>query len=829
MNMINISKKISFIFIILCFLSVAFFDGNDYIEPIELMYDVASIEEANEIAKTYHMTLKEFSDYGFAIFETDKKQDIVELESLGFSVNGTLETLENPWQTNVINDPFYSDQYAIPMMEVNHAWAIEEGSPDYLIAIIDTGIDTDHPEFIGRISELSYNPVTEEVGISAVEDDQGHGTSVAGVIGAIKNNNQGIAGIVQNSKLLVIKTNSLDNPSTSDDESETYSDANLVKAIRYATLHGADVINMSLGGPGYNNTVQNAINDAHDAGVIVVASSGNSGNDTLQYPASYQNVISVGAVEEDMGIASYSTFNSFVDLSAPGSLIVVTDLDGEYAWASGTSFAAPQVTGSIALMQSYLPELTDNQVIDRLYLTAMDRGEVGEDDYYGWGIVNVYQAMLLDPILVTFETYGTTIIEPIEIPKDETFTVNPPTKVGHVFDGWYLDEAYTMFFDMGVDTLNEDTTLYAKFSPRTYIVSFISDGSQVEDIPVLYGETFEVPIPTKEGHSFEGWFYDETFETPYYVKPVTQGFTLYAKFIRTAFIVNYYIDDVLDDYAYVNNGQPIDLYTPTGDDDFVGWYLEPTFMTPFEGGNATEDLDLYARFDDGRFVITYYDSDQTSVYLTQYVKEGLNAITPEGPEKPSSPSFDFTFIGWSQDDQNITSDLLIYPIYEATYNNRSITILPSLDTIGLYQSWEDPGILVEDELLSYEVVGSVDHTTLGRYEITYQIYLDDEMIDEITRYVYVVEPRVIITLNPDVTTLYEGDSYIDQGAFSNVGEVMSRGNVDTNVRGTYVITYAVIYNEQTYEKNKYVYVLRAPRVNPEETQYIIPEKKEWMI
>ncbi len=829
MNMINISKKISFIFIILCFLSVAFFDGNDYIEPIELMYDVASIEEANEIAKTYHMTLKEFSDYGFAIFETDKKQDIVELESLGFSVNGTLETLENPWQTNVINDPFYSDQYAIPMMEVNHAWAIEEGSPDYLIAIIDTGIDTDHPEFIGRISELSYNPVTEEVGISAVEDDQGHGTSVAGVIGANKNNNQGIAGIVQNSKLLVIKTNSLDNPSTSDDESETYSDANLVKAIRYATLHGADVINMSLGGPGYNNTVQNAINDAHDAGVIVVASSGNSGNDTLQYPASYQNVISVGSVEEDMGIASYSTFNSFVDLSAPGSLIVVTDLDGEYAWASGTSFAAPQVTGSIALMQSYLPELTDNQVIDRLYLTAMDRGEVGEDDYYGWGIINVYQAMLLDPILVTFETYGTTIIEPIEIPKDETFTVNPPTKVGHVFDGWYLDEAYTMFFDMGVDTLNEDTTLYAKFSPKTYIVSFISDGSQVEDIPVLYGETFEVPIPTKEGHSFEGWFYDETFETPYYVKPVTQGFTLYAKFIRTAFIVNFYIDDVLDDYAYVNNGQPIDLYTPIGDNDFIGWYLEPTFMTPFEGGNATEDLDLYARFDDGRFVITYYDSDQTSVYLTQYVKEGLNAITPEGPEKSSSPSFDFTFIGWSQDDQNITSDLSIYPIYEATYNNRSITILPSLDTIGLYQSWEDPGILVEDELLSYEVVGSVDHTTLGRYGITYQIYLDDEMIDEITRYVYVVEPRVIITLNPDVTTLYEGDSYIDQGAFSNVGEVISRGNVDTNVRGTYVITYAVIYNEQTYEKNKYVYVLRAPRVNPEETEYIIPEKKEWMI
>lgn len=273
----------------------------------------------------------------------------------------------------------------------------------------------------------------------------------------------------------------------------------------------------------------------------------------------------------------------------------------------------------------------------------------------------------------------------------------------------------------------------------------------------------------------------------------------------------------------------INLYTPIGDAEFIGWYLEPTFITPFEGGNATKDLNLYARFDDDRFIVTYYDSDQVSVYLTQYVKYGLNSITPEGPEKPSSPSFDFIFIGWNQDDQNITNDLSIYPIYEAIYNNRSITILPSLDTIGLYQTWEDPGILIDDKLLSYEVIGSVDETTLGRYEITYQIYLYDEIIDEITRYVHVVEPRVVITLNPDVTTLYEGDIYIDQGAVSNVGKIIAKGNVDTSQRGTYIITYSVMYNEYTYEKSKYVYVLRAPRVNTEVKQYIIPEKKEWMI
>jgi uncharacterized repeat protein (TIGR02543 family) len=793
------------------------------------MYDVTSMEEAIEIANRYDIVLKEYSDYGFAVYNTIDQHNIEKLEALGFSVNGIYKTLESPWQSNVVNDPLFNDQYAMPMMEVDHAWSIENGDPNYLIAIIDTGIDTDHPEFIGRISSESYNALTEETGIQAVEDDQGHGTSVAGVIGANKNNNQGIAGIVQNSQLLIIKSNNTDDPNTSDDESETYSDTTLVKAIRYATEKGADVINMSLGGPGYNQSVQNAINDAHEAGVIVVAASGNEGDDTLQYPASYEQVISVGAVEENMKFATYSTYNSFVDISAPGSLIVVTDLDGEYAWASGTSFAAPQVTGAIALMQSYLPNLTDSQVIDRLYLTAMDRGDEGKDDHYGWGIVNVYQAMLIDPITITFETYNTTIIDSIEVPKDEPFMVVTPSKTGYTFDGWYLDEAFSMYFEIGVDTLNEDTTLYAKFTPRTYIVSFVSDGSQVDDIPVLYGDTFEVPIPTKEGHTFEGWYYDENFETPYYVKPVTEGFTLYAKFIRTSFLINFYIDDVLDNYAYVDNGDLINLYTPEGDDDFIGWYLEPTFMTPFDGGNAIEDLNLYARFDDGRYVITYYDSDQTSIYLTQYVQEGQNAITPEGPEKPSTPSFDFIFTGWSESDQSVYNDLSIYPVYERIYDNRSIVILPGLDTIGLYDTWVDPGLFVEDESLSYEIISSVDETILGRYEVIYEIYYQDEVIDTITRYVHVLEPTVMITLNPDVTTLFEGDLYEDQGAFSNVGNVLATGSVDTSVRGTYVITYTVIYNKQTYEKSKYVYVLRAPKIDTVETQYVIPDKKEWMI
>ena len=830
MNIFSIIRKSLYTGLMIFFFVFFMMQEKQTLASIELMYEVNSIDEAKEVAELYQLQLLDYSDFGYAIYQTNTDTSGFEYEKLGFQINGSYQIANNPIFNNTDDDPYYDNQYAIPMMQIDDAWTLEEGDPAYLIAIVDTGIDTNNAEFTNRISLDSYNAVSKTTGLSAIEDTNGHGTNVAGVIGANKNNGEGIAGIVQNSKLLIIKANEADDPLTSDeDESESFKDSTLIEAIRYSTLKGVDVINMSLGGPGYNQLVQNAIDDAHDAGVIIVASSGNDGTNEALYPASYDHVISVGAVESDTSIADYSNFNSFVDISAPGSQIVTTHLDDTYVSSSGTSFSAPQVTGVIALLQSYLPDLTDQQIIDRLYQTTVDKGVVGKDDYYGWGIINAYQAMLLDAITITFETYDASIIDPIEVAKNIPFNVEPPTKDGYAFDGWYLEETFTTPFNMGVDTLAVDTTLYAKFTRLEYTITFVTDGSAVDDKVLYYGDTFTLPISSKEGYTFNGWYLDQAYENKYTNEPVTDNFTLYAKFTKSAYIINFYIDDTLDQKILVNFGDTINLYTPSGDDEFIGWYLEPTFITLYEDDIPTSDLDLYARFNDGRFVVTYYDSNQTSIYLTQYVKNGEDAIVPDGPRKTSTPSFDFEFIGWSHDGLNITSDLSIYPEYEETYDNRSITIRAGLDTIERYSTWEDAGIRIYDELLTYTTIGTIDTSVFGKYEISYQIYYQDEIIDTITRFVHVVDPQVIITLNPDVSTIFVGDTYVDSGAISNVGEVVASGSVDTSKIGTYVITYSVTYQEETYHKSKYVYVLEAPIYESPETLYIMPDKKEWMI
>ena len=131
---------------------------------------------------------------------------------------------------------------------IDQAWTFTQGTTATIIAIIDSGIDTDHEEFTGRISPLAYNARTEQVGLAYVEDDTGHGTMVAGIIGAIKDNRKGIQGIMPNVTLLVIKANDLDNPNTTDDEAEQFSDSSIIEAIYYAVENGADAINLSLSG-----------------------------------------------------------------------------------------------------------------------------------------------------------------------------------------------------------------------------------------------------------------------------------------------------------------------------------------------------------------------------------------------------------------------------------------------------------------------------------------------------------------------------------------------------------------------------------------------------
>ncbi len=796
----------------------------------ELMYETKTIEDAKEIASIFDLELKEFSTYGISVYEANDISRKDAYLKQGFEMNDTYEISGRTPSTTVDDDPFYDDQYAIGIMDIDSAWMLEEGDTDYLIAIIDTGIDTDHIEFAGRISPLSFNAFTDEVGIEYVEDLNGHGTNVAGVIGAIKNNNEGIAGIVQNSMLLVIKANKIDDPDTLDvDESELFTDASIAKAIRYAAEQGADIINLSLGGSGYNTIVQNAIDDAHYSGAIVVAASGNEGSDELIYPASYNHVISVGAVDSSMNIAEYSNYNEKVDISAPGTLIVTTDIDGKYFLVSGTSLAVPQVTAVIALFQAYLPGFTDEQTIDRIYQTATDRGIVGKDNYYGYGVINAYQAMLVDAVTVTFDTQDGTLIAPFQVPKNEPFYVEPPEKEGYDFEGWYLDIERTLSFDMGLDTISVDTILYANFTPKIYQITFVTEGSQVEPIYVTFGNSFTLPDTQLNGYGFDGWYIDSGYTTSYQESVVSNSFTLYAKFTKNPYVIAFYVEGILEQEYYINEGETFDLYTPVGDYEFLGWYEDPTFVTLYENDIVTSDLNLYAKFDNPRYSVIYYESDLETIMQIQYVSEGMSALKPSGPEKPSSPSFRYDFLGWSESAENVVENIVVYPLYNEVYIEGSVSLRAGLDTIYLNENWDDYGLNVEDGMLRYELRNLPDVENKGRYTIYYDVYKDDVIIDTITRIVNVIDPQVKITFNPDVTTIYQGDTYKDDGAISNVGEVTSSGSVDVNKPGVYEIIYEIVFENKTYNKTKYVYVLEIEVYKTTESLYLVPSKREWMI
>ncbi|MBU1141231.1 MAG: S8 family serine peptidase [Firmicutes bacterium] len=778
----------------------------------ELLYQVEDENQANLMAETYQIDLMQISQYGVASYAVTNLDAYIELQNEGFSQNSTF--VANQIDVLLTHDTFFKDQYALDMMEIEQAWLFTEGSPDVTIAIIDSGIDIYHPEFDDRLSPISYNARTKQVGLNYVIDDSGHGTSVTGVIGAIKDNFAGIAGIVQNSTLLIIKANNEDNPDTTDeDESKYFSETAIIDGIYYAVDHGADVINMSFGGSYANPLTRNAIDYARSMGVILVAASGNDESSDLLYPASFEGVISVSAVDESREITYYSNYGTEIDVAAPGHYIMTTAMDNEYGYASGTSLAAPQVTGVIGLLVSYFPNEPSNQIIDRILYGAVDEGTLGRDDYYGWGIVNAKFSMniILEYVTVSFETNGGTLIDPLEIYSGQTVDVENPFKVGYSFSGWYKDSLFLIPFQMGVDMITVDTTLYAKFTPNFYTVHFVTAGSPVEDIQVPYGQTFDLPDTSQVGYSFVGWYIDSNYKVLYNGDPITNDLILFASFVILMHRVTLYVNDEIFSTIYVQDGETFVLIEPSlGDQMFIGWFLDPELMTPFIMRPLLSDLFLYAKFDDQQYQVVFYESDLTTICQESLVYYGASVTAPTIPVKPSTASFDYLFVSWSESFDLVTEDLVIFPIFDRIYKPETIYLLPGIDTVFMGEEWIDSGTSLEDQLLTVDIRSSIDTEIAGSYILFYDIYDTETLIDTRIRIIHVVEPilDVKIALNPDVTTIVQGETYMDMGAQSNYGEVTASGFVDIENAGTYVITYTVVYADQVYTKSKYVYVLQ---------------------
>ena len=285
-----------------------------------------------------------------------------------------------------INDPLLAEQWGWYRIDADHAYESSISASGVVVAVLDSGVNASHPDLSGNIID-GWNYVDNN---DDVMDEDEHGTMVAGIIAAIANNSIGIAGVASNVSIMPLKVLSSSGGSWID----------LDKAILRAAHSGARIIAMSLGGE-YSRpsmAIEAAINHAYQDGCLLVAAAGNDNNSESFYPAACENVIAVAAVDQTSIKAAFSNYGEYIDFCAPGVNILTTSKDGDYVYGSGTSFAAPFVTGVVALMVSRYPQLTNEEVISTLRAEAEDLGEMGWDQYYGWGLVNAYAACSEMPI-----------------------------------------------------------------------------------------------------------------------------------------------------------------------------------------------------------------------------------------------------------------------------------------------------------------------------------------------------------------------------------------------------------------------------------------------
>ena len=286
------------------------------------------------------------------------------------------------------DDPRTSQQWALPDIKLPAAWDTTKGDTSIKVAVIDTGFYRGHEDLSNNAVLSGYNICTKTANVSS--DEVGHGTMVTSIIAATTNNGLGMAGSCWNVSVVPYKVAKKD-PIT---EEYTIDSADIISAIHMAADSGCDVINMSIGGYEKDPYEQSAVSYAVSKGCIIMASSGNEGETDYQgrlsYPASETGVLSVGAVSNDNQRATFSQYNSELDVVAPGEDILVcgSDSSKSYSIASGTSFSSPYVAGVAALVRSIDKSITEPYFNQLIKTTSSDLGNPSRDDYYGWGLID---------------------------------------------------------------------------------------------------------------------------------------------------------------------------------------------------------------------------------------------------------------------------------------------------------------------------------------------------------------------------------------------------------------------------------------------------------
>ncbi len=385
------------------------------------------------------------------------------------------------------NDTYFNQQWNLEKIKAFEAWQTATGD-GILVGIIDTGIDYYHPDlinqiFINKSEDLNENgqidPWSSDVEIDGIKgdfngidddgngfiddvigydfvdqyqinigdsqmpdpdpkDEMGHGTSVSGIIAAQANNNIGIVGVAYNCKILPIRAFDATGNAESDD---------IAKAIIYATLQGAKVLNFSFGEIYPSKLIHEAIKFAYKNKVVMVASSGNNNWDLNHYPSDFEEVISVTSINNENKRSSNGNYGNRLNLAAPGTNIYTTLIDSTYGYKSGTSFAAPHVSAAAALILEQKPNLTPPEIAGILESSTIDLGPRGWDYQYASGLLNCREVL---------NQYSSTILT-IDYPENNTFLNRDSNKlsiIGSVLTP--LFDNFEVFIGKGLNPKNWD-------------------------------------------------------------------------------------------------------------------------------------------------------------------------------------------------------------------------------------------------------------------------------------------------------------------------------------------------------------------------------------
>ncbi len=338
------------------------------------MTEISDDFKAEVIDKMGYIYIVEYSDGFESITEAMDKleKDLVEQGNKVKHIEPNYK-FELQQQAQVNNNLHSEQEWHYEMINAPQAWDLTPGSDSVKVSVVDTGIDEEHNNLADFVNEGLGARFSD-----SNLDPNGHGTHVGGTIASYGE----VSGVMQEGTLIDVKALCPYSQSTM---------KNIAEGIIHSVEVGADVVNLSVGGRSYSETLKDATELAYENETILVAAAGNGGKDSISYPAGYEDVISVGAVDKNQERADFSNTGEKLEFMAPGVDVYSTRPDDEYDLESGTSMASPHVAGLVGLMRSVDSDITLDEVRRILSDTAQ---EVGNSEEYGYGIVDAYQAVL---------------------------------------------------------------------------------------------------------------------------------------------------------------------------------------------------------------------------------------------------------------------------------------------------------------------------------------------------------------------------------------------------------------------------------------------------